>query len=352
MGQSIGSDDDWAHLSEDDRKINSDFHEMFYVNELFRNERKFSKLIKSMAEGGDVFGDAVEHELTRSQKKMLKKRSPKNRMGKQVCSSESDTSSVPLSQSDDDEMNHSVRESDMVRSCSSLDIDHDHLMDDDDNEDEEEVLTMDRVRFNSLCILPSQIDMCQLEYQEKQTQSQSVSINDFILLKSISSGAYGKVILARKKNTDDFFAIKVLDKQKMMEKNVVEFVMNEKNILSQVSNEFIVRGVYTFQSKKFLYMVMEFMKGGDFSSLLENVGAFEEDTAKYYIAQIILALEYLHSKGVIHRDLKPDNILIDADGKIKLTDFGLSEAGLRKIKTTAAKRASFTGLKPSEQKNP
>lgn len=168
----------------------------------------------------------------------------------------------------------------------------------------------------------------------------------------MSSGAYGKVILARKKNTDDFFAIKVLDKQKMMEKNVVEFVMNEKNILSQVSNEFIVRGVYTFQSKKFLYMVMEFMKGGDFSSLLENVGAFEEDTAKFYIGQIVLALEYLHSKGVIHRDLKPDNILIDGDGRIKLTDFGLSEAGLRKIKTTAAKRASFTGLKPSEAKNP
>ena len=70
----------------------------------------------------------------------------------------------------------------------------------------------------------------------------------------------------------------------MMEKNVVEYVMNERNILSQVSNEFIVRGVYTFQSKKFLYMVMEFMKGGDFSSLLENVGAFDEDTAKYYLA--------------------------------------------------------------------
>ena len=75
-----------------------------------------------------------------------------------------------------------------------------------------------------------------------------MTISDFILLKSVSSGAYGKVILARKKNTDDYFAIKVLDKQKMMEKNVVEYVINEKNILSQVSNDYIVRGVYTFQS--------------------------------------------------------------------------------------------------------
>lgn len=74
----------------------------------------------------------------------------------------------------------------------------------------------------------------------------SISIHDFILLKSLSSGAYGKVILARKKDTNDYFAIKVLDKEKMKEKNVIEFVMNERNILSQVSNEFIVRGVYTF----------------------------------------------------------------------------------------------------------
>lgn len=111
-----------------------------------------------------------------------------------------------------------------------------------------------------------------------------MSIHDFILLKTLNKGAYGKVILARKKNTDDYFAIKVLDKQKMVEKNVIEFIINEKNILSQVSNDFIVRGVYTFQSKKYLYMVMEFMKGGDFANLLEDVGAFDEDTAKYYIA--------------------------------------------------------------------
>jgi serine/threonine protein kinase len=87
-------------------------------------------------------------------------------------------------------------------------------------------------------------------------------------------------------------------------------------------------------------MVMEFMKGGDLSSLLEQVGSFDEDTAKFYLAQIVLALEYLHSKGVIHRDLKPDNILIDAEGRIKLTDFGLSEAGIQKIKASASKSSN------------
>lgn len=104
------------------------------------------------------------------------------------------------------------------------------------------------------------------------------------MLKTVSKGAYGKVILARKKNTQDLFAIKVLDKEKMLEKNVIKYVMNERDILNSMSNEFIVRGVYSFQSKKYLYMVMEFMKGGDFSSLLEQFGSFDEDVAKYYLA--------------------------------------------------------------------
>lgn len=137
----------------------------------------------------------------------------------------------------------------------------------------------------------------------------------------------------------------------MLEKNVIEYVMNERNILSSVSNDFIVRGVYTFQSQKFLYMVMEFMKGGDFSSLLEGIGAFDEETAKYYIAQIVLALDYLHQNGIIHRDLKPDNILIDCDGHIKLTDFGLSEMGLKKLRDTVKKNQSNEKLSGDKQKD-
>ena len=103
-------------------------------------------------------------------------------------------------------------------------------------------------------------------------------------MKTISSGAYGKVILARKKNTKDIFAVKVLDKQKMIEKNVIDFVMNERDILSAVNNDFVVRGVYTFQSKKYLYMVMEYMRGGDFGNLLEESGCFDQDVAKLYLA--------------------------------------------------------------------
>lgn len=115
----------------------------------------------------------------------------------------------------------------------------------------------------------------------------------------------------------------------MNEKNVNEFVLNEKRILNEVSNEHIVRGVYTFQSRKCLYMVMEFMRGGDCANLLEFVGCFDEEVAQRYLAEILLSLEYLHNSGIIHRDLKPDNVLIDTEGHLKLTDFGLSEFGLK-----------------------
>lgn len=156
-----------------------------------------------------------------------------------------------------------------------------------------------------------------------------MSLKDFELIKNIGSGAYGNVVLARKKDTKDLFAIKVLEKEKMATKK--DFVFNERNILNKIDNEFVVRGVHMFQSEKYLYMVLEFLKGGDFASKLEDYGYFEEAVVQYYVAVILLALEYLHKNGIIHRDLKPDNILIAGDGKIKLTDFGLSKESVEKI---------------------
>ena len=127
----------------------------------------------------------------------------------------------------------------------------------------------------------------------------------------------------------------------MSDKKVTQFVLNEADILSKVNNDYLVRGVYTFQTEKYLYMVMEYMRGGDFANLLENVGAFDEQVARFYLAQIVLALEYLHSIDIIHRDLKPENILIDGDGRIKLTDFGLSEIGLNQQVQKIRKVDSF-----------
>ena len=98
----------------------------------------------------------------------------------------------------------------------------------------------------------------------------------------------------------------------MLDKNQLKFVKNEQNILKELSDDYVVRCLYTFQSPKYLYFVMEYMIGGDMGALLEGVGAFEEDAARIYLAELVLAIQYLHNNNVIHRDLKPDNILIDS----------------------------------------
>ncbi|KAA8537649.1 hypothetical protein F0562_027257 [Nyssa sinensis] len=154
------------------------------------------------------------------------------------------------------------------------------------------------------------------------------SIDDFEIIKPISRGAFGKVFLARKRTTGDLFAIKVLKKLDMIRKNDIERILAERNILITVRNPFVVRFFYSFTSRDYLYLVMEYLNGGDLYSLLRKVGCLEEDVTRIYIAELVLALEYLHSIGIVHRDLKPDNILIAHDGHIKLTDFGLSKIGL------------------------
>lgn len=154
------------------------------------------------------------------------------------------------------------------------------------------------------------------------------NISDFEIIKPISRGAFGKVFLARKRTTGDLFAIKVLRKMDMIRKNAAESILSERNILITVRNPFVVRFFYSFTCRDNLYLVMEYLNGGDLYSLLRNVGCLEEDVARVYFAELVLALEYLHSLGIVHRDLKPDNILIAHDGHIKLTDFGLSKFGL------------------------
>ncbi|VFQ62389.1 unnamed protein product [Cuscuta campestris] len=154
------------------------------------------------------------------------------------------------------------------------------------------------------------------------------SIDDFEIIKPISRGAFGRVFLTRKRTTGDLFAIKVLKKMDLLRKNDIERILAERNILITVRNPFVVRFFYSFTSKDYLYLVMEYLNGGDLYSLLRKIRCLEEDVARVYIAELVLALDYLHSLGIVHRDLKPDNILIAQDGHIKLTDFGLSKIGL------------------------
>lgn len=176
--------------------------------------------------------------------------------------------------------------------------------------------------------------------------AKSVSIQDFELVKPIRKGAYGRVYLARKKNTGDIYAIKVMNKRELLRKNQNHHIQAERRIMSHADNPFVVKLFYSFQSKNHLYLVMEFINGGDIYSMLQNVGSLTEDVARVYAAELVLALSYLHDDlHVIHRDLKPDNILISKEGFIKLIDFGLSQIGV--AERTAQKREHLPVLSRS-----
>lgn len=129
--------------------------------------------------------------------------------------------------------------------------------------------------------------------------------------------------------------MKVLSKDKIIGKNLTRYVMTERNIMSVSNHQFIVSLQYAFQTADRLFLVMEYCPGGDLGAYLEAEDYFSEDRARLYIAEIILALEDLHSRGIIFRDLKPDNIVLDQQGHCKLIDFGLSKEGLSEDESIA-----------------
>ncbi|KAM7526598.1 hypothetical protein LguiA_016500 [Lonicera macranthoides] len=154
---------------------------------------------------------------------------------------------------------------------------------------------------------------------------QSVGLEDFEVMKVVGQGAFGKVFQVRKKGTSEVYAMKVMRKDKIMEKNHAEYMKAERDILTKIDHPFIVQLRYSFQTKYRLYLVLDFMNGGHLFFQLYHQGLFREDLACIYTAEIISAVSHLHSSGIMHRDLKPENILLDADGHALLTDFGLAK---------------------------
>ncbi|KAK4988086.1 rim15, signal transduction response regulator [Elasticomyces elasticus] len=162
-----------------------------------------------------------------------------------------------------------------------------------------------------------------------QPRAVQPSIKDFEIIKPISKGAFGSVYLSKKKSTGDYYAVKVLKKADMVAKNQVTNVKAERAIMMwQGESDFVAKLYWTFSSKDYLYLVMEYLNGGDCASLIKVLGGLPEDWAKKYLAEVVLGVEHLHSRQIVHRDLKPDNLLIDQKGHLKLTDFGLSRMGL------------------------
>ncbi|CDW73477.1 UNKNOWN [Stylonychia lemnae] len=165
-----------------------------------------------------------------------------------------------------------------------------------------------------------------------------VGLQDFLIRKVIGRGSFGKVFLVEKKNTSEVFAMKSLRKDVIIDYDQVESTKLEKEILMQADHPFLVGMHYVFQTEQKIFFVMRFVRGGELFMHLRNSTRFTEDRAKFYAAQVALAIGHLHKKHIIYRDLKPENILMDEDGYICLTDFGLA-----KILNDNAQAYSFCG---------
>ncbi|XXG44003.1 hypothetical protein AAC387_Pa01g3907 [Persea americana] len=161
------------------------------------------------------------------------------------------------------------------------------------------------------------------ETEYMRLQRHKMGVDDFELLTMIGKGAFGEVRVCREKSTSHVYAMKKLKKSEMLRRGQVEHVKAERNLLAEVDSNCIVKLYCSFQDDEFLYLIMEYLPGGDMMTLLMRKDTLTEDEARFYVGQTVLAIESIHKHNYIHRDIKPDNLLLDRFGHMKLSDFGL-----------------------------
>jgi len=176
------------------------------------------------------------------------------------------------------------------------------------------------------------------EAVESTLVGKKVSTEDFEVLNVIGKGSYGKVMQVRKKDSGEIFAMKEMSKEVIVRENLMEHTKAEKSILQRINHPFIVALHYAFQTKDRLYLVLDFLCGGELFFHLQSAGKFDVYRAKFYTAQIGHALGHLHSLNIIYRDLKPENAVLDKEGNVCLTDFGLAKTNVQ-----AANAQTFCG---------
>jgi len=177
----------------------------------------------------------------------------------------------------------------------------------------------------------------QLRIHFQKTDKKHYGPDDFKKLNLIGKGTFGQVFLVQKLDTQRIYAMKVLSKKVIIQKKEIAHTIGERNILVRTAtteSPFIVGLKFSFQTPTDLFLVTDYMSGGELFWHLQREGRFNETRAKFYIAELILALEHLHRHDIVYRDLKPENILLDANGHIALCDFGLSKANLVGSETT------------------
>lgn len=165
---------------------------------------------------------------------------------------------------------------------------------------------------------------------------QRISLDDFYLIKVIGKGSFGKVMLAKHKRNGKVFAVKVISKKAIKQKDEVKHIMAEKNVLiNNASHPFLIGLRYSFQTAEKLFFVLDYVNGGELFFHLQKEKRFSEPRARFYAAEIVSAIGFLHKLNIIYRDLKPENILLDSEGHVALTDFGLCKEGLEPGATTS-----------------
>ncbi|KAG8230392.1 hypothetical protein J437_LFUL009865, partial [Ladona fulva] len=168
----------------------------------------------------------------------------------------------------------------------------------------------------------------------KSSGKRKVTLENFEFLKVIGKGAFGKVILCREKATGRPYAIKILKKEAIIQNNEIVHTLTENRVLQNTNHPFIISLKYSFQTNDRLCFVMEYVNGGELYFHMLRELYFSEDKARFYGAEILCALGYLHSKGIVYRDLKLENLLLDKDGHIKIADFGLCKEDITYGRTT------------------
>lgn len=188
---------------------------------------------------------------------------------------------------------------------------------------EELELKMEKLNLEEHDKIELRTELAKLEKQRARDLRRKMKITEFESLALIGRGAFGEVRLVRLIRTGNIYALKTMLKKQMVKKNQVEHIKAERDVLATVGESWVVKLEYSFQDELHLYLVMEYCVGGDLMALLMKEDILAEEVTKFYMAESILAIEIVHELGYIHRDLKPDNLLLDRNGHIKLTDLGL-----------------------------
>jgi serine/threonine protein kinase len=166
----------------------------------------------------------------------------------------------------------------------------------------------------------------------KSLERQKVGLKDITMLKMLGRGAFGSVNACIKKNTGKLYACKCISKRRVMATDSVDSIMSERNVLAVLDSDFVCSLKYSFQDNETLYLVMDLMMGGDLKFHLNKEEKFSEVRSRFYSAEVLLGLEHIHSKGVIYRDIKLENILLDAKGHCKVSDLGLAVMTRERVK--------------------